>query len=343
MLCSLEEPGDFSHANTSSINTSGSKPTQSFDSTASSSCSSYPVPDLDDFVTQFYNDYPNCKQFISDFYTSSRPGQGGGGDADAAEEAYKDDKDEEDWTGDVSESETLVTETIAGDGVTLSSSDEQLGTISGGFLLANQVVGEQPIDEGPAPLVGGGSLPDSDSQEDLAAQQAMSAVQDSLTSLLGANSVESARDSGIASLDRSPDAPLLPVAAPNIVDTITNNNTNGELQHLSWQQVYQPPTTTTTSIPQCSCDRLSPGRRDSESCLCSQQQPAPGLVVSPVPRFNYAENWDVLQQQPPPGGGGVSIRRIKASGPSPRKAGRREASPLRPSKRQQMTTHNTSR
>ncbi|KAF4532750.1 hypothetical protein B566_EDAN007717 [Ephemera danica] len=97
MLCSMQEPAEYHTA-------TGDKPTDQ--DSCSLAASAYPVPDLDDFVTQFYNDYPNYKQFISDFYTTSRAGAISGAEADTAEEAYTDDKDEEEWTGDVSESET---------------------------------------------------------------------------------------------------------------------------------------------------------------------------------------------------------------------------------------------
>lgn len=67
LLCSSEEPGDF-HS-----------PSQSFEIHeaaesigATTAVPSYPtVPDLDDFVTRFYIDYPNCKQFVTDFYASA--------------------------------------------------------------------------------------------------------------------------------------------------------------------------------------------------------------------------------------------------------------------------------
>ena len=70
LLCSSEEPGDF-HSSSQSfeiheaaelIGTTNGVP-------------SYPtVPDLDDFVTRFYIDYPNCKQFVTDFYASASSG-----------------------------------------------------------------------------------------------------------------------------------------------------------------------------------------------------------------------------------------------------------------------------
>jgi hypothetical protein len=74
LLCSSEEPGDFRssgqsvefHESAELIGTTNTAP-------------SYPtVPDLDDFVTRFYIDYPNCKQFVTDFYasTSSRNVEG---------------------------------------------------------------------------------------------------------------------------------------------------------------------------------------------------------------------------------------------------------------------------
>lgn len=67
LLCSSEETGDFHsssqsfeiHEAAESVGTTNAVP-------------SYPtVPDLDDFVTRFYIDYPNCKQFVTDFYASA--------------------------------------------------------------------------------------------------------------------------------------------------------------------------------------------------------------------------------------------------------------------------------
>ncbi|KDR21180.1 Lateral signaling target protein 2-like protein [Zootermopsis nevadensis] len=66
-LCSSEEPIDFRSSGHSveideaaeSVGTANAAP-------------SYPtVPDLDDFVTRFYIDYPSCKQFVTDFYAST--------------------------------------------------------------------------------------------------------------------------------------------------------------------------------------------------------------------------------------------------------------------------------
>jgi len=55
MLCSLEELSDFR--------------TSAEQEDASSTSSECPVPDLDDYVTRFYNDHPNCKQLIADMYS----------------------------------------------------------------------------------------------------------------------------------------------------------------------------------------------------------------------------------------------------------------------------------
>ncbi|XP_071441463.1 lateral signaling target protein 2 homolog isoform X2 [Hetaerina americana] len=60
LLCSAEEPPDYlSHP--VGAESGGQNENGALD----------PYPDMDDFITQFYNDYPNCKQFISDFYSSS--------------------------------------------------------------------------------------------------------------------------------------------------------------------------------------------------------------------------------------------------------------------------------
>jgi hypothetical protein len=56
MLCSLEEPADYRPANGEDTSSTVTSP----------SC---PVPDLDDYVTRFYNDHPNCKQLIADMYS----------------------------------------------------------------------------------------------------------------------------------------------------------------------------------------------------------------------------------------------------------------------------------
>lgn len=67
LMCSSEEPCDFRssgqsveiHEAAELIGTTTAAP-------------SYPtVPDLDDFVTRFYIDYPSCKQFVTDFYVSA--------------------------------------------------------------------------------------------------------------------------------------------------------------------------------------------------------------------------------------------------------------------------------
>lgn len=56
MLCSLEEPSEF-------------RPSNEVEEDASSMSSECPVPDLDDYVSRFYNDHPNCKQLIADMYS----------------------------------------------------------------------------------------------------------------------------------------------------------------------------------------------------------------------------------------------------------------------------------
>ncbi|XP_046382852.1 lateral signaling target protein 2 homolog isoform X2 [Ischnura elegans] len=56
LLCHSEEPADYLSHPSGGLNGNGALD---------------PYPDMDDFITQFYNDYPNCKQFISDFYSSS--------------------------------------------------------------------------------------------------------------------------------------------------------------------------------------------------------------------------------------------------------------------------------
>jgi len=57
MLSSLEEPADY-------------RPTNGEDNSSSTVPSTLcPVPDLDDYVTRFYNDHPNCKQLIADMYS----------------------------------------------------------------------------------------------------------------------------------------------------------------------------------------------------------------------------------------------------------------------------------
>ncbi|PSN41876.1 hypothetical protein C0J52_20330 [Blattella germanica] len=67
LLCSSEEPGDF-HSQGQQINIYNI----SDSGTSVNATSSYPtVPDLDDFVTRFYIDYPSCKQFVKDFYDST--------------------------------------------------------------------------------------------------------------------------------------------------------------------------------------------------------------------------------------------------------------------------------
>nr|CAD7259061.1 unnamed protein product [Timema shepardi] len=65
----------------------------------------YPsVPDLDDFVTRFYIDYPNCKQFVTDFYTRTAVPSCVEGD-----EVSESDEDTE-WVGETSECDSVATE-----------------------------------------------------------------------------------------------------------------------------------------------------------------------------------------------------------------------------------------
>jgi hypothetical protein len=67
LLCSSEELGDF-HSSSQSFEMH--EAAESMGTSSAVPC--YPtVPDLDDFVTRFYIDYPNCKQFVTDFYAST--------------------------------------------------------------------------------------------------------------------------------------------------------------------------------------------------------------------------------------------------------------------------------
>nr|CAD7452572.1 unnamed protein product [Timema tahoe] len=96
LLCSSEEPNDYrtSDSNNPRI------PLDTADNTT------YPsVPDLDDFVTRFYIDYPNCKQFVTDFYTRTAvPSSCVEGD-----EISESDEDTE-WVGETSECDSVATE-----------------------------------------------------------------------------------------------------------------------------------------------------------------------------------------------------------------------------------------
>nr|CAD7586442.1 unnamed protein product [Timema genevievae] len=96
LLCSSEEPNDYrtSDSNNPRI------PLDTADDTT------YPsVPDLDDFVTRFYIDYPNCKQFVTDFYTRTAvPSSCVEGD-----EVSESDEDTE-WVGETSECDSVATE-----------------------------------------------------------------------------------------------------------------------------------------------------------------------------------------------------------------------------------------
>ncbi|CAG2054006.1 unnamed protein product [Timema podura] len=96
LLCSSEEPNDYrtSDSNNPRI------PLDTADDIT------YPsVPDLDDFVTRFYIDYPNCKQFVTDFYTRTAvPSSCVDGD-----EVSESDEDTE-WVGETSECDSVATE-----------------------------------------------------------------------------------------------------------------------------------------------------------------------------------------------------------------------------------------
>ncbi|XP_059468991.1 lateral signaling target protein 2 homolog isoform X2 [Neocloeon triangulifer] len=134
MLCSLEEPSDY-------------RPNNEEDS--SPSC---PVPDLDDYVTRFYNDHPSCKLLIAELYSQK--------EEPAAPE-------EQEWNDEVSESETVV-----------NTSEE-------------------------------------DKEEEETAKEAMQQVQQSLATFLGSET----SDSGIASLDRTPDDAIVATTSATTATT----------------------------------------------------------------------------------------------------------------------------
>lgn len=133
LLCSSEEPGDF-HTQGQQVHIYSVTTT----TTTTTETSSYPtVPDVDDFVTRFYIDYPSCKQFVKDFCdsTTSRNIQ-----EDTTQDAFNskanqssevnnssavidnhpqevvslditsESEDETEWVGETSECETIVTE-----------------------------------------------------------------------------------------------------------------------------------------------------------------------------------------------------------------------------------------
>lgn len=72
------------------------------------------MPDLDDFVTRFYIDYPSCKQFVTDFYsTTNLDGVNVRGEVNNCISSGWDNCESEDETecvGETSECETLVTD-----------------------------------------------------------------------------------------------------------------------------------------------------------------------------------------------------------------------------------------
>jgi hypothetical protein len=133
LMCSSEEPGDFRpsgqsveiHETAEFIGTTTAAP-------------SYPtVPDLDDFVTRFYIDYPSCKQFVTDFYAGASSGTTEGETRDSVNsivnenvsvilrtedeanvvdsevvpswESAEESEDETEYIGETSECETVVT------------------------------------------------------------------------------------------------------------------------------------------------------------------------------------------------------------------------------------------
>lgn len=134
--------------------------------------------DLDDYISRFYNDYPLCKDYISNFYTVSVNGDRG--DAEAVEEATE-------------------AGTPPSDNIDIPSTS--------GYLIAS-TISREGIRPGarPAAAARADSLPDRDSLEVISAAAA------TLSSLLAERErradAESTDDSGICtentSLDRSP-------------------------------------------------------------------------------------------------------------------------------------------
>jgi hypothetical protein len=169
-MCSSEEPGDFRpsgqsveiHETAEFIATTPAAP-------------SYPtVPDLDDFVTRFYIDYPSCKQFVTDFYASasSRTTEGETNSAvnenvpdiprteDEANvvdtevvlswEGTEESEDETEYIGETSECETVVTGiyneaeqnvySVESDGKTLISSPDDIPAECNHIALRESIV-----------------------------------------------------------------------------------------------------------------------------------------------------------------------------------------------------------
>ncbi|XP_067008607.2 lateral signaling target protein 2 homolog isoform X2 [Anabrus simplex] len=120
LLCSSEEVTDYCSSN-NSCSLEPHSVNKSLDINSLSSIpASYPtVPDLDDFVTRFYIDYPSCKQFVSDFYSATEVDQWQestrGDGAVATWENAEESEDETEWVGETSECETVVTELLNGE------------------------------------------------------------------------------------------------------------------------------------------------------------------------------------------------------------------------------------
>ncbi|XP_046994160.1 lateral signaling target protein 2 homolog [Schistocerca americana] len=121
LLCSAEEPSDFCTANGGQSLESQITPEELESNNLSDLPAKYPtVPDLDDFVKRFYIDYPSCKQFVSDFYSSTASGLN---ERLAASENcvvgnwenQDESEDDTEWVTESSEGETVVTEVCYGE------------------------------------------------------------------------------------------------------------------------------------------------------------------------------------------------------------------------------------
>ncbi|KAJ8867398.1 hypothetical protein PR048_031199 [Dryococelus australis] len=235
LLCSCEEPSNYQNSVLEDEETNN---LENYNS----------IPDLDDFVTRFYIDYPSCKQFVSDFYAPNDSGE-------------PESEEEGDWVGDLSECETVVSSNVttrAGENGSMTiitvpapsvetpsevpvsmfdppvlSYDEDLpldGVLTpqqNGFLLANQVGHEAmlaslgPTGHGDSPI-GVESIPDGDPH------MSMSAATASLSTLLlrGEPRAHSPLDSGVGTNQSPSPEPCPPATSRWEVQTIPCNCTS---------------------------------------------------------------------------------------------------------------------
>nr|CAD7407010.1 unnamed protein product [Timema cristinae] len=281
---------------------------------------------LDDFVTRFYIDYPNCKQFVTDFYTRTAVPS-----CVERDEVSESDEDTE-WVGETSECDSVATEVFR----VLDSETGSTRTVI--RVSANQVGHEAmmaTVDGVPprSPIVsppGAQSLPDGDSSE------AMSVATATLSTLLLRSSkmspgvyhrepsigeddsnTQSPLDSGVGTVlscsetgslsDRSPDAESCEVL-PNILIktegeewvgmmsgegqyTVCNENSNNvRTSDLNYSENWESLMTQNSEEPSSSESKLS---------LPSSSSSFKSLVAKETRKLDVSPSYDHRSQHPP--------------------------------------------